>query len=65
MTPIFKKGDKQLVKNFRPGDSTRNQLLFLVYEIHEAFEDPKSLEVRSVFRDIPKAFLIKFGTMLI
>ena len=34
---------------FRPGDSTINQLLFLVNEIHEAFDDPKSLEVRAVF----------------
>ena len=25
-------------------------------EIHEAFEDPKSLEVRAVFLDISKAF---------
>ena len=32
------------------------QLLYLVNEIHEAFEDPKSLEVRSVFLDISKAF---------
>ena len=85
--PIFKKSDKQLIKNyrpislrpicgkifeniifnnlysyfnanylitknqsgFRPGDSTSNQLLYLVNEIHEAFEDPKSLEVRAVF----------------
>ena len=94
VTPIFKKDDKQLVKNyrpisllpicgkffekiiftslysylnnnslitqnqfgFRPGDSTTNQLLFLVNEIHEAFENPKSLEVRAVFLDISKAF---------
>ena len=41
---------------FRPGDSTINQLLFLVNEIHEAFENPKSLEVRAVFVDISKAF---------
>ena len=41
---------------FRPGDSTINQLLLLVNEIHEAFEDPKSLEVRAVFLDISKAF---------
>ena len=27
---------------FRPGDSTTNQLLFLVNEIHETFENPKS-----------------------
>ena len=92
--PIFKKGDKQLIKNyrsislhhicgkifekiifnnlysyfnanylitknqsrFRPGDSTSKQLLYLVNEIYEAFEDPKSLEVRAVFLDISKAF---------
>ena len=41
---------------FRPGDSTTNQLLYLVNEIHQAFENPKSLEVRAVFLDIPKAF---------
>ena len=41
---------------FRSGDSTTNQLLFLVNEIHEAFENPKSLEVRAVFLDISKAF---------
>ena len=94
MTPIFKNGDKQLIKNyrpisllpicgkmfekiifnnlynylnannlitknqsgFRPGDSTSNQLLYLVNEIHKAFEDSKSLEVRAVFLDISKAF---------
>ena len=39
---------------FRPGDSTTNQLLFLV---NEAFEDPKSLEVRAVFLDISKGFV--------
>ena len=94
VTPIFKKEDKQLVKNyrpisllpicgkileklifdslylylssnnlitanqsgFRPGDSCPNQLLFLVNEIHKAFENPKSLELRAVFLDISKAF---------
>ena len=94
VTPIFKKHDKKLVKNYRPisllpicgklfekiiftslysylnnnslitqnqsgfrrGYSTTNQLLFLVNEIHEAFENPKSLEVRDVFLDISKAF---------
>ncbi len=94
VTPIHKKGRKQLVSNYRPislhpicgkifeklifnslytylthhklithnqsgfksGDSTTNQLLFLVNEIHEAFENPKSLEVRAVFLDISKAF---------
>ena len=94
VTPIHKKDDKQLVKNyrpisllpicsklfeklvfnclytylnnnglitknqsgFRPGDSTTNQLLYLVNEIHEAFENPKTLDVRAVFLDISKAF---------
>ena len=94
VTPIFNKGDKQSIVNyrpisllpicgkifekiifnnlysylnannlitinqsgFRPGDSTTNQLLFLVDEIHQAFEDPKSLEVRAVFLDISKDF---------
>ena len=87
VTPIFKKGDKQVTKNyrpisllpicgkifekiifnnlypylnannlitknqsgFRPGDSTTNQLLLLVDEIHWAFEDRNSLEVSAVF----------------
>ena len=31
-------------------------MLYLVNEIHKAFEDPKSLEVRAVFLDISKAF---------
>ena len=94
VTRIYKKGDKQLVINyrpvsllpicgklfekiifnnlygylnennlltknhsgFRPGDSTTNQLLYLVNEIHEAFENSKSLEIRAVFLDISKAF---------
>ena len=92
--PIFKKGDMQLIKNyrpisllpicgkyfekfifnnlynylntnnlitkhqsgFRPGNSMTNRLLYLVKEIHKAFDDPKSLEVRAVFLDISKAF---------
>ena len=48
-----------LTKNqsgFRPGDSTINQLLFLVKEIHEAFDNPKYLDVRALFLDIAKAF---------
>ena len=41
---------------FRPGDSTTNQLLYLVNEILQAFESSKSLEVRVVFLGISKAF---------
>ena len=39
---------------FRPGDSTFNQLIFLVHKIYEALEGGK--EVRVVFQDISKAF---------
>ena len=84
VTPVFKNGDKQLIKNyrpisllpicgkifekiifnnmytylhtnnlltknqsgFRPGDSTTNQLLYLLDEIHQAFDCTKSFEVR-------------------
>ena len=94
VTPIFKKGDKQLIGNyrpisllplcgkifekiifnnlykhltthhlitknpsgFRPGDSTTNQLIDLVDEIHQAFDSKKPREVRAVFLDISKAF---------
>jgi ribonuclease P/MRP protein subunit RPP40 len=41
---------------FRPADSTTNQSLYLVNEIHKAFEDTKSLEVRTVFLHISKDF---------
>ena len=41
---------------FRPLDCTTNQLLYLVSDIHECFENPSSLEVRAVFLDISKAF---------
>ena len=92
--PIHKKGDKQLIKNyrpisllpicgkilekiifnhlysylianrlitinqsgFRPGDSTTNQLLYLVDEIHQAFDSAECFEVRTVFLDISLAF---------
>ena len=94
VTPIHKKGDKQIIKNyrpisllpicsklfekivfkhlynflisntlltknqsgFRPGDSTINQLTSLVNDIHKSFDNRKSIEVRSVFLDISKAF---------
>ena len=94
VTPIFKKDDKQLIKNYRPisllpicgkfleklifnhlysylnannlitinksgfhpGDSTTNHLLYLVDEIHQAFDSTASFEVRAVFLDISKAF---------
>ena len=94
VTPIFKKGDKQLINNyrpisllpicgksfekiifnnlynylhlnglidenqsgFRPGDSTTNQLLYLVDEIHQAVDRTECLEVRAVCPDISKAF---------
>ena len=41
---------------FRPGYSTTNQLLYHVNEVHQAFEKPKSQEVRSVALDVSKAF---------
>ena len=41
---------------FRPGDSTTNHLLFLHNLIHECFEDKNSIEVRTIFLDISKAF---------
>ena len=94
VTPIFKKGGKQLIKNYRPisllpicvkfleklifnklysylqlndlitqnksgfrsGDSTTNQLLYLVDEIYQAFDSTESIEVRAVFLDVSKAF---------
>ena len=39
---------------FRPGDSTVNQLVYLVHRIYTAFEQGK--EVRMVYLDISKAF---------
>ena len=41
---------------FRPSDSCINQLLAITHEIFEAFDCNQSLEVRSVFLDISKAF---------
>ena len=41
---------------FRPGDSAVNQLLALVNDIYTAFDDKRSLEVRSVYLDMSKAF---------
>ena len=43
-----------LQSGFRPGDSTVNQLVYLVHKIYDAFE--KGKEVRMVFLDISKAF---------
>ena len=53
---IIIKSFKKNQSGFRPDDSTTNQLLYLVNEIHEAFENSKSLEIRAVFLDISKAF---------
>ena len=41
---------------FRPSDSCINQLLAITHEIFESFDCNLSLEVRSVFLDISKAF---------
>ena len=41
---------------FRPSDSCVNQLLSITHEIFEAFDCNPTLEVRSVFLDISKAF---------
>ena len=38
---------------FRPGDSTTKQLLYIVNEIHQAFERPKSF-VKPI--PIPKSY---------
>ena len=39
-----------------PGDSTTNQLLYLLDEIHSALDSPEGYEVLAVFLDISKAF---------
>ena len=41
---------------FRPSDSCVNQLLSITHKIFEAFDCNSTLEVRSVFLDISKAF---------
>ena len=41
---------------FRPGDSAISQLLSITQTIHSAFDCDPTLEVRSVFLDISKAF---------
>ena len=41
---------------FRPSDSCINQLLAITHEIFEAFDCNPTLEVRSVFLDVLKAF---------
>ena len=41
---------------FQPSDSCMNQLLAITHEIFEAFDSNPSLEFRSVFLDISKAF---------
>ena len=41
---------------FRPGDSTTNQLLDFIDEIHQSFDSNPPLEIRAVFMDISKAF---------
>ena len=41
---------------FHPSDSCINQLIAITHEIFEAFDCNPSLEVRSVFLDISKAF---------
>ena len=94
VTPVFKNGNKQLIKNYRPisllpicgkvlekiifsnlyiylhtnnlinrnqsgfhpRDSTTSQRLYLLDEIHQAFDSTKSFEVRTIFPDISKAF---------
>jgi hypothetical protein len=43
-----------LQSGFRAGDSTVNQLTYLVHRIYESLEQGK--EVRMVFLDISKAF---------
>ena len=41
---------------FRPGDTCVHQLISIVHDIYNAFDVNPSIEVRSVFLDISKAF---------
>ena len=55
----YLKSNHLITKNqsgFTPGDSGTNQLLSLIHDIHQAFDDNKCLEVRSVYLDMSKAF---------
>ena len=94
VAPVFKKGNKQLIQNYKPishlsicgkilekmifnnlytyfhtndlitknqsgfrrGDSTTNQLLYILDEINQTFDRTKYFEVRTVFLDISRAF---------
>ena len=47
---------------FRPGDSTTNQLIDFVHDIHKSFDHKKSLEVRALFLDIFLTRSTKSGT---
>ena len=56
---VYLNANNLITKNqsgFRPGDSTTNQLLYLVNGIHQSFESSKSLDVNAVFLDVYKAF---------
>ena len=46
----------KIQSGFRPGDSTTNQLLHLIDEIHQAFGCTESFEVGAVIVNISKAF---------
>ena len=55
----YLKSNNLITKNqsgFTPGDSGTNQLLSLIHDIHQAFDDNRCLEVRSVYLDMSKAF---------
>ena len=55
----FLKDNQLITKNqsgFTPGDSRTNQLISLVHDIHNAFDDQSCLEVRSIYLDMSKAF---------